>query len=412
MLPSLASLHSPPSLQSLSSPDNIKQDTMSNVDYQNELVLNGVVVVPTPLSLSRQKRAQIREAFDQSILTSPEFKDPQPTNDKWLPVLGGFAALGNASSFHSQFSRLMREMTLAQLLEEDVLPTRGRKVECAFDRMLLRKPGQTVTIDGDMHRDECPHAKPGDDVFGGWINLDDRPQVFRCALGSHVDVGSMNHGMGFAKLSDAEKTQYASRLVDISIPPGSIIVFYERIVHLVSPSTAIDTMYRMFIGFRLTFQNDHMMGDEELQRVVLDQAVPRLKSNQIPRLWPKSYQNFSRMFQPLTDWSTQTFVPSMIETVVVKSSNTNAWYHDRPFLRVPALMKSLRELKLPMHPPYSNDELSILRPQRSWILRTFDDPVRFTRVEGIDMKTWNAYELTKKMGYEALRPRPEFEYPS
>lgn len=400
-----------PSLHSLSSP-NTQSETLTEVDYQNSLVMNGVVVVPTPLSDSQSKRAQTREAFDQSILSSPEFQNPQPTNDEWLPVLGGFAALGNASSFHSHFPRLMREMTLAQLLEEDVLPTRGRRVECAFDRMLLRKPGQTVSIDGDMHRDECPFAKPGDDVFGGWINLDDRPQVFRCAPGSHADVGNQNFGRGFAKLSDAEKSHYGPRLVNILIPPGNIIVFYERIVHLVSPSTAQEPMYRMFIGIRLTFQSEYMMGDEELKRVVTDQAVPRLKSNQIPRLWPKSYQNFSRLFEPLTAWSVQTFVPSMIESVIVKSSNPNAWYNNQAFLRVPAFMKSLRELGLQMHPPYTTDEINLLRPQRSWMLRTFNNPISPTHIQGVDMQTWKAYEHTKRMGYRALRPGPEFHHPS
>lgn len=398
-----------PSLHSLSSP-NTQSETLTGVDYQTALVTNGVVVVPTPLSDSQSKRAETRDAFDRSILASPEFQNPQPTNDEWLPVLGGFAALGNASSFHSHFARLMREITLAQLLEDDVLPTQGRRVECAFDRMLLRKPGQTVSIDGDMHRDECPFATPGDDVFGGWINLDDRPQVFRCAPGSHADVGDQNSGRGFAKLSDEEKSHYAPRLVDIVIPPGSIIVFYERIVHLVSPSTASQTMYRMFIGIRLTFQTEYMMGEEELERVIRNQAVPRLKSNQIPRLWPKSYQNFSKYFQPLTEWSVTTFVDSMIESVVVNSSNPNAWYKGKTFVRVPVFMKSLHELGLPMHPQYTNDEISVLRPQRSWQLRTFHDPITPTFVQGVDVQTWRAYEHTKRMGYNALRPRPEFHY--
>ena len=147
-------------------------------------------------------------------------------------------------------------------------------------------------------------------------------------------------------------------------------------------------------------------------RVITDQAVPRLKSNQIPRLWPQSYQNFSRNFQPLTEWSVRTFVDSMIDNVVVKSSNPNAWYHNQAFLRVPAFMKSLRELELPMHPQDTNYEINVLRPQSSWMLRRFDNPVTPTYIQGVDMQTWRAYESTKRMGYRALRPGPEFHYPS
>ena len=115
--------------------------TTHEMDYQEALVNEGVVVIPSPLSRSATARADSRRAFDACLRSSPEFQDARPQDDAWFPVLGGFAALGNPSSFHAEFPRQMREMTLALLLDEDALPARGRLVEVAFDRMLMRKKG-------------------------------------------------------------------------------------------------------------------------------------------------------------------------------------------------------------------------------------------------------------------------------
>ena len=254
-----------------------------------------------------------------------------------------------------------------------------------------------------MHRDECPRAKAGDDVFGGWINLDDAPQVFRCAPRSHQEVGNRNNG--FAKLTVEEERRYEARMRDVIVPPGSVLLFYERIVHMVMPSTATGTMYRVFLGLRLTDDAEHLFGNDELERVVRDQAVPKIKSGQTPRLWPQAYQNFSRNFAPLTEWSVRTFVPGLVETTVVQSKNTSAWYHNKAFARVPAEMRSLRELGLPMHRRYTEDEARLMTPQRAWTLRTFDDPTTHVRFEGVTPQEWFAYEHTKSMSYAARRPR-------
>lgn len=373
------------------------------VDYQSMLTSRGAVVIPTPLSTDVKMRANVRRAFDASLIQSPEFLNPNPADQDWIPVLGGFSALGNASSFHSKFARMMREMTFACLLDLDVLPCNGRRVEVAYDRLLLRREGLQISIDGDMHRDECPYAKKGDDVMGGWINLDDTPQTFRCVFGSHLDVGNQN--TGFAKLGPEEVSKYSPRLVDVEIPAGSIIVFYERIVHLVLPSKAPRTMYRMFLGFRLTDDDQHLLGAAELNRVIENQAVPRLKSGQIPRLWPKSYQNFSRNFQLLTDWSTRTFQPQLVKQVTVKSSNASAWYNGVSFLRVEPEMRSLKDLGLPLHPTYDSEEVLILTPQQMWHLRTFESPQQRVRCVVPSKLEWNAYMDVLRQGFNARRPR-------
>ena len=57
----------------------------------------------------------------------------------------------------------------------------GRKLEQDIDRMLwrtynLQPPAET------WHRDEAKTANDDDDVFGGWWNLDAKPQYFRAYL--------------------------------------------------------------------------------------------------------------------------------------------------------------------------------------------------------------------------------------
>ena len=72
----------------------------------------------------------------------------------------------------------------------------------------------------NAHRDEAPTAIDGDDVFGGWLNLDDYDQSFTCAPGSHTEVGNQN--TGFANITDvAELDNYHARRITTSVPPDA-----------------------------------------------------------------------------------------------------------------------------------------------------------------------------------------------
>mgnify|MGYP006128669105 CR=1 FL=1 len=72
---------------------------MEDVDFQKQLMIKGYVVVPTPLvdNLLRQKEER---GFYTHLMESPEFLHPDPQNPTWKPQLGGFAVMGNPSSFH------------------------------------------------------------------------------------------------------------------------------------------------------------------------------------------------------------------------------------------------------------------------------------------------------------------------
>ena len=129
----------------------------------------------------------------------------------------------------------MRELCEAVVLDNDALPLNGRALEQCFDRMMRRIPGERTDAES-WHRDEAKNTQPGDDIFGGWINLDAQPQHFSCAPGTHLEAGARGRNDGFAKItSAADKARYqqiANAHGPVTIPPGHILIFYERLVRL------------------------------------------------------------------------------------------------------------------------------------------------------------------------------------
>jgi len=378
----------------------------------DDLVQSGYIVVPTPLT-NNERRAIAQQQFLSHFLESPEFLNPNPLDPTWKPVLGGFAACGNPSSFHHPILRKFRQQVLAHVLEIDLLPLNGRRLEKPYDRVTFRRVGQSPTAE-NAHRDEAPTAIDGDDVFGGWLNLDDHDQHFTCAPGSHTDVGNQNKG--FAKITDPEELDnYYSRRITVSIPPGCMLVFYERIVHEVTRSVAERDLMRIHIGFRITDSTTPLFPN--MATVIAEQGVPFIKSGQYPPVYPSAYTNFPRNFTTLTDWSIRTYQSSILYRHTVKSglSKGDVYY------RVPAKMQSLQSLGLPLHAPYDANEIALLSPQREWTLHTFESEEQMehqsehpsehqVRIVAPSEDDWRSYmAAVEQVGSEnARRPRPEF----
>tara|TARA_B110000967_G_C18706868_1_gene470701 strand:- start:153 stop:638 length:486 start_codon:yes stop_codon:yes gene_type:complete len=157
----------------------------------------------------------------------------------------------------------MREKMMAWMLDCDVLPVKGRLLEQCFDRLMYRIGGENVTGDS-WHRDEAKNAKPNDDIFGGWVNLNDYSHYFSCVPYSHREAGKQNSG--FAKITDsAEKLGLEKQKVIVEIPSGCCLVFYERLVHEVRKSAFPmgNTMIRMFLGWRVTDDEFPICGPEK-----------------------------------------------------------------------------------------------------------------------------------------------------
>eukprot|EP00966_Prymnesium_polylepis_P324572 7380605-Prymnesium_polylepis.1 len=239
------------------------------------------------------------------LIDAPEFNEHNLLDPCWKPVLGGFGALANPSSFHHPWVRKMREMLMCEILDNDVLPVEGRNLEQVFDRVMFRRKGDKPTAES-VHRDEAVTAKEGDLIFGGWLNLDKTDQKLLCCPGTHLEVGGQNKG--FAKIKDTEEIKkYQELMRNVSVPPGHLLVFYENIVHEVASSKAEDDVRRLHCGFRVTEHTDPLFGLERTLKWINDQAVPKIKSGQDPVVFPSNYANFSVMWDKLEKWSMRMF---------------------------------------------------------------------------------------------------------
>jgi hypothetical protein len=388
--------------------------------YRDLLTRRGYVTVPTPFAEQDERRLG-RKRFDKMLRESPEFRKPDHTDmKKWTPllcVLGGFAALGNPSSFHHEFIRRVREILLHTVLVNGVLPIeRGDYVEKPFDRVTIRRPGQTPTGES-LHRDEAATARDKDTIFGGWLNLDDTCQTFLCAPGTHIEVGGRNKG--FAKIEHPdEKSHYAKQIRSIRIPPGHMLVFYERIVHEVAPIKRVgDTsMYRVHCGFRLTKHTDPLFTKCETNKWIDEQAVPRIKSGQWPAVFPSNYTNFPngtnlasgmKNADWLSKWSQDTFVDQVLVDKVIGGKGAWAGTKQR---RVEAVMRSLSTYKLKMHASYSENERGVLFPKTQWKeLHTSLSEDTVVSVNLPSDQDWDMYDASVNhcpAGGTVSKPRP------
>jgi hypothetical protein len=375
---------------------------------QEFLVEYGYVVISTPFA-DPSTLASARQDFDQMMRDSPEFKNVPADFDAldvdsrtWRPVRGGFAALGNPTSFHHPYVRRKREELMAIALNADVLPLNGRLLEKPFDRITFRRAGEKPTAEA-VHRDEAPMAVDGDDVFGGWLNLDRTSQYFHCCPRTHKEVGGQNKG--FATIKDPiEKARCQEKMRKVEIPSGHLLIFYERLVHEVAPSPALADLRRIHCGWRLTHGTEPLFGMAETNRWIDEQAVPKIKSGQEPLLWPKSYANFSARWQDLQEWSQRTFHPSLLYVATIGGAGQ---FSGQKWTRVRAKCPSLASINAKFR-DYDPHERGVLFPRRMMNLHTVgggDERTVYVLPDDDDFRRYKRTRLPP--GGEARRPRPE-----
>jgi hypothetical protein len=185
-----------------------------------------------------------------------------------------------------------------------------------IDRLLIRTPDQSVT-DETWHRDVAVNTCPGDQVYGGWLNLDapsplTPPQKFSCIPGTHLGVVEDGRGGFVTQLSLVDKQVIAGHEQRgkeggiIEIKPGQLLVFNERLIHEVVKTATKTPMLRLFTGWYVTNQtephdsrpDDVLAVDESsgagknearLRARLYTQAVMPIKSGQLPAMTPKIY---------------------------------------------------------------------------------------------------------------------------
>lgn len=204
---------------------------------------------------------------------------------------GGFAALNHPSSFHNQFVRSLRMRAHGEVVFRDLFgmtnnngANRGSThLEQVVDRMMVRRSQQTPTSEA-WHRDVAVGTRPGDRVFGGWINLNSYDQYFSCVLGSAHERRDPTDPVGFATIPEAKHPEIVARSSKVVIPPGHMIVFNEDTIHEVANNTNTTTLLRLFTGWRLSRWEPFGQTPEplivDLDRRLRDQEGMPLKSGQ------------------------------------------------------------------------------------------------------------------------------------
>ena len=332
----------------------ISYNPITKVDSLNE---QGYIVIKLPW-MTMNKIEQIQLDFDNTLKEFREFKEG--ANDY---IMGGFAALGNPSSFHNQLVRRLRMNAMADLIPlfkeyiSRLDDSTSWKLEQNIDRMMYRLKGRTPSAES-FHRDEAVNAEDNDKIFGGWINLDKTDQYFSCVPRTHTEV--QGHA-GFAPIKDKEDIEkYKKMTKKIKIPPGSIMIFYENLVHEVLGNKAKQTMYRLFTGWRITQSNESLIGNDKLKELLTSNSIIPLKSGQQPPMYAKlHWTNWLKKLIPFTE---NNILDEFTENRLRKSDNTE-------YKVVQKYMKSLKEMNKPLYEAYDENEINMYIPSRNWVLQ-------------------------------------------
>lgn len=321
------------------------------------LLTNGYVVIPTSFA-DPTARKQAQADFLQTLKGFPEF----------LPgtiyyVLGGFAALGNAASFHNPFVRNLRQKMHTELytavfqeLLEDQYPTHN--LEQLIDRMLYRPAGVAPTAES-FHRDDSG-GSPGDLSVGGWLNFNDQPHTLSCVPCTHSLDPAAISAAGFHKIPKAHQADMKARRLLVEIPAGHAVLFVDNLVHEVLARKCKFDLLRVFLGFRLT--RDTKPLTQGLHELLMTQAVVPLKSGQVPPVYAALH--LVNWFDKIQAFSTN--VRTELLTDFTYKSGPRAGH---TFRVAPRWMPSLEEVSRltgtdAKYIPYTPQEIQIHFPHR------------------------------------------------
>lgn len=336
--------------------------------YAQQLYQQGVVVIPLPDTIPFPTLKHLKETIYSFKEVKPILESTnQDEKEPHRPVLSYFGAMSCPSSFHNTMVRDLRSALhplakkLLQHHPDAMTSSTPYRFHQLFDRLSWRLKDKMPGTKESAHRDQSPHKKPGDHIFGGWINLDDSPfaypQRFTCIPGTHNDQDA-DCKTGFAKLDP--KTIDESRFQTILIPPRSWIIFSQNIIHQVNPKKPLLDSFRLYTGFRLTQHKSPLQSD--LLEVMKNQAVPQLPSGQSPVMieslhWCK--------YMRVVEWSTRVFRSEVLRSYIPKKTrgDSSAPTTSEQLFVVETRMKSLADYGFSLYPSYSPNETALYFPQ-------------------------------------------------
>lgn len=279
----------------------------------------------------------IRKRLDSEMEHFPEYRryksNPRfnGAGDPLVYVLGGFAAFGNPSAFHNPLVREIRVKCwkkaihlFHQMIKRyyDKNLRDNYKVEMLFDRMMFRKAGQKAVAEA-WHRDVIPPEliDRRDEIFGGWINLDNKDQYFSCLPGTQLGIFQRDIPSGFdtmlkremskmskkmdvkkemEKMTKSQKQKYLEKLVKLvihevgtyrhkfKVPPGHMVIFPQYIMHEVVSNAVKHDMYRLFLGWRMTTLDKSLLNND---KYMSEQATVPLPGGMMPPMYSASHQS-------------------------------------------------------------------------------------------------------------------------
>lgn len=402
-------------------------------DPIQKLLYIGVTTVPV---YSESQLDKLVKDFDKTLISFPEYNrhpnDPTKNieNDDLLYVLGGFAALGNPASFHNPFVRKLRTKACQVVRNKIFKPllksypdqafAKKLRSQVLFDRMMYRQILQEPVAEA-WHRDiidkKVGDVKPGDIIFGGWVNTSKYNQAFSFIPGSHLGVnlyklksgGFAEPGMMYDKKidklkkelkSDPENDEIKEKLNSVKrqrkemytifknhkqqmiVPPGHCIIFPQYILHEVVAKGVKHIVKRVFTGYRLTSSNNLLMVDPNSRKPTLlqdvsEQRIMLLGGGMKPPVYSANHgSNFLRkpfniygaknpkygkkgknIRKNLIQWSNMTF-KDICEIDRPARNGKDAYRVAKRH------MNSLEELGLPKYKEYSKKELKMYYPQK------------------------------------------------
>ena len=320
----------------------------------------------------------VQAEFHKTLSELPEFKPSSRERD--IETLGGFGAIGgNPSVYHHPFFRKLRSKITYEFIQQIAIPLvkhlelpNNTKIQTLFDRPAKRHKSQKAQAEG-FHRDVAPKSCISEDdiIMGGWCNIGPDIQSFTYVPQTHLDATlyDVSHNPGFHKITNKEYIQQLNQMKEtIHIPVGYAIAFPQHIIHTVVGTPAKCTSLRQFIGFRFTTSDISLFDQDE---IIQNQGVPFLPSGQTPRIYSQNHGScfIEKQFNPipndkeykvnLIEWSRERFLPQLLHTYSRKTGKRKG----ETYTVIPPTLKSLKELNLPLYPPYSQSEKDILLPR-------------------------------------------------
>ena len=330
----------------------------SSSNYTKQLEDLGYIVVPC--LVQKALSGELQECLRNVYANNPEVIDGHRMMTEGEKFQQGGCAFTHVGQ-HSPSCRRTRSRAhytvLTNVFGDMLKADPNLQFEQCFDRTMIRRPSQKPGKES-FHRDESPGAHVGDTVYGGWVNLDPFDQYFSGCPGTHKEVAQ---NRGFAKIGKEELEKYKGRQHLITIPPGHIFIFYERMVHEVLPSKKKEDQHRMFLGWRTTYSKVPLVPNVEA--LIKLQAPMPIKSGQ--QCTQYSTMHWTNWRQRLSDWSVKNFKPEFLEQKTVKSGK-EAGKTYTVVQRTPKPLKApgMEEAGISPYPEYHQRDIDIMKPGR------------------------------------------------